>query len=242
MTWVVSAISGAGAGTGAIIGGGLGLIGSLIGANASQSAAQTQANAGLSAQNQLLGIGANAANLYTPYQGVGLQGVNNLSQLANSGYLTQQFGPQQLQGNLAPNYQFMLNQGLGANTEASNVSGGGSNVNRSNQVFAQNYASNAYQNAFNNFQSQRTNILNANNLLAGIGQNAVSGSANTQLGVGTQISNITQGIGNAQAAGQIGTANAYSSGASNIGNTALLYGLLQNQNPNSYDATNGVIP
>ena len=231
-------------GIGLAIAGGTSLLGSIISGNAAQSAAQTQANAGQAASNQLYGIGANVSNLYTPYQGVGLQGVNNLSQLANSGYLTQQFGPQQLQGNLAPNYQFMLNQGEGANAQAANVSGGGSNVNRSNQVFAQNYASNAYQNAFNNYQAQRTNILNSNNLLAGLGQNAVSGSANAQLGVGTNISNITQGIGNAQAAGQIGTANAYSSGASNIGNSAALYGLLQNQNQNpySYDATNGVIP
>ena len=231
-------------GIGLAIAGGASLLGSVISGNAAQSAAQTQANAGQAAANQLYGIGQNVSGLYTPYQGLGLQGVNNLSQLANSGYLTQQFGPQQLQGNLAPNYQFMLNQGEGANAQAANVSGGGSNVNRSNQVFAQNYASNAYQNAFNNYQAQRTNILNSNNLLAGLGQNAVSGAANAQLGVGTNISNITQGIGNAQAAGQIGTANAYSSGASNIGNSAALYGLLQNQNQNpySYDATNGVIP
>ena len=217
-------------GVGLAISAGANLLGSAMSANAATDAANTQAAAGTAAQNQLLGIGKQVSGTYAPYQGVGQQGVNNLNQMANSGYLTQQFGPQQLQGNLAPNYQFGLSQGQQANTQASNAAGGGSNVNRSNQMFTQNYAQNAYQNAFNNYQTQKTNMYNQNEGLAGIGANAAQNAGNAQLGIGTNISNITQGIGNAQAAGQIGTANAYSGAVSGVGNAGALYGLLQNQN------------
>ena len=217
-------------GVGLAISAGANLLGSAMSGNAATDAANTQAAAGAAAQNKLLGIGKQVAGTYAPYQGVGQQGVNNLNQMANSGYLTQQFGPQQLQGNLAPNYQFGLSQGQQANTQASNAAGGGSNVNRSNQMFTQNYAQNAYQNAFNNYNTQRTNLYNQNAGLAGIGANAAENAGNAQLGIGTNISNITQGIGNAQAAGQIGQANAYGGALSNAGNTAALYGILGNQN------------
>ena len=217
-------------GVGLAISAGANLLGSAMSANAATDAANTQAAAGTAAQNQLLGIGKQVSGTYAPYQGVGQQGVNNLNQMANSGYLTQQFGPQQLQGNLAPNYQFGLSQGQQANTQASNAAGGGSNVNRSNQMFTQNYAQNAYQKAFDNYLAQKTNLYNQNIGLIGVGENAAQNAGNAQLGIGTNISNITQGIGNATAAGQIGTANAYSGAVSGVGNAGALYGLLQNQN------------
>jgi hypothetical protein len=64
------------------------------------------------------------------------------------------------------------------------------------------------------------------------------------LGTGTNIANVTQGIANAQAAGTIGQANAYSGGLQNAGNLYALSNLIGqgNSNPYSYDATNGVIP
>jgi len=152
---------------------------------------------------------------YTPYLQTGQQGLSELqSQLPS---LTQGFGPQQLQSNLAPNYQFMLNQGLGAQSQAMNVGGGGSNINTANTKFAEDYASNAYQQAFNNYQTQQSNIFNRLASVAGIGSNAVSGLSN--LATGT-ASNITQlGVGGAQAtaAGITGSANAISSGIQGAG-------------------------
>ena len=208
------------------------LIGGVMSGNAAQDAANTQAQAGAAAQQQLLGIGKNVSGMYTPYQQTGQLGLNNLNQMANSGYLTNQFNNQDLNANMAPNYAFQLGQGQQGNLAQANATGGlvGGNAMQGLQAFTQNYAGNAYQNAFNNYQAQRTNIYNQNAGLAGIGQNAVTGSANAQLGVGTQISNITQGIGNAQAAGQIGQANAYGGALSNAANAGALYGMLGNQN------------
>ena len=208
------------------------LISGVMSGNAAQDAANTQAQAGAAAQQQLLGIGQNVSGMYTPYQQTGQLGLNNLNQMANSGYLTNQFNNQDLNANMAPNYAFQLGQGQQGNLAQANATGGlvGGNAMQGLQAFTQNYAGNAYQNAFNNYQAQRTNIYNQNAGLAGIGQNAVTGSANAQLGVGTQISNITQGIGNAQAAGQIGQANAYSGALGNAANAGALYGMLGNQN------------
>ena len=207
------------------------LLSGAISGNAAQDAANTQAQAGAAAQQQLLGIGKNVSGMYTPYQQTGQLGLNNLNQMANSGYLTNQFNNQDLNANMAPNYAFQLGQGQQTNLAGANATGGlvGGNAMKGLQDYTQNYAGNAYQNAFNNYQAQRTNLYNQNAGLAGIGQNAVTGSANAQLGIGTNISNITQGIGNAQAAGQIGQANAYGGALSNAGNTAALYGILGNQ-------------
>ena len=220
MTWVAAAIGGAS------------IVSGMISGNAATDAANTQAQAGRDAQAALLGVGKDVSKLYQPYEDVGAQGLTNLSDMAKSGYFTHQFDNTDLNSNLAPNYAFQLGQGTGANLAQSNATGGlvGGNAMKGLQDYTQNYASNAYQNAFNNYQAQRTNIYNANSGLAGLGENAVTGSANTQLGIGTQISNITQGIGNAQAAGTIGAANAYSGGVTGIGNAGALYSLLNNQN------------
>lgn len=216
MSWVAAAIIAAP------------IVGSLVSGGGAQQAGQQQVNAGNAATAQLTAIGANIAPMYQPYQATGQLGLNALNQMANTGYLTHQFDNTDLNANLAPNYAFQLGQGQQATNAASNASGGlvGGNAQQALQNYTQNYAGNAYQQAFNNYQAQRTNVLNNANQLAGIGQNAVSGSANTQLGIGTQISNITQGIGNAQAASTIGQANALSGGITGAANGYLLSNLM----------------
>jgi Chaperone of endosialidase len=208
------------------------LIGGVLSGNAAQDAANTQAQAGAASQAALLGVGKDVSKLYQPYQDVGAQGLNKLSDMSKSGYLTNQFSNADLNAQMSPNYAFQLGQGQQANLAQANATGGlvGGNAMKGLQDYTQNYAGNAYQNAFNNYQAQRTNIYNQNAGLAGIGQNAVTGSGNAQLGIGTQISNITQGIANAQAAGTIGAANAYSGAIGGMGSGAALYGLLGNQN------------
>jgi hypothetical protein len=201
--------------TAAAIVGGTSLLGAYVASNASKSAANTVANASTAGQQQMQGNLQALSPNYTPYMNLGQTGVNQLN--AQLPDLTQSFGPQQLQSNLAPNYQFMLNQGLGAQSQAMNVGGGGSNINTANTKFAEDYASNAYQNAFNNYQTQQSNIFNRLASVAGIGSNAVSGLSN--LATGT-ASNITQlGVGGAQAtaAGITGSANAISSGIQGAG-------------------------
>jgi hypothetical protein len=211
--------------TAAVVVGG-GLIGSSIAAKGQRDAASTQAAASQAAQNQVLAAGQQGAEQYLPYQQLGQTGLNQLN--AQLPYLTQQFGPEQLKANLAPNYDFMLKQGQGATIQNANVGGGGSNVNLANQIFSQNYAQNAYQQAFNNYQAQQTNIYNRLAGLAGIGLTGATGAANAMIGTGTNVAGLTSGLGNAQAASQIGQANAYGNAIGNVSNLAALYGLSGN--------------
>ena len=220
-------------GAGLAIAGGLGLIGSMNQASAAKDAANTQAQSAANAQNQLQTNFQTLAPNYTPYLQTGQAGLNQLNAAMPS--LTQTFGPDQLKSNLAPNYQFMLNQGLGAQNQNLNASGGGSNIGTAGTKFAEDYASNAYQNAFNNYQAQQTNIYNRLSGIANIGQNAVSGLSNLATGNATNIANLGVGAANAVAQGQVGSAAAQAQGLNSIGQGVTLASIL---NPANAGGTN----
>ena len=224
--WTAAAIVGS-----AVVGAGATYLASQNSANAAESAANTQLQATQEGQQFLREMYNKNAPYWYPYTAVGERGATQINQMLP--YLTHQFGPSDLQSGLAPNYQFMLNQGLGAQRQTQNVGGGGSNVTRAADIFSQNYAQNAYQQAFNNYQAQRTNIYNTLQSIAGIGQTGAAGLSNLGSGVATNVANLGIQGANAQAAGTIGQANAISGGitgvANTIGNAGLSYALL-NQN------------
>jgi len=148
-------------------------------------------------------------------------------------YLTHQFGPQDLYAGLAPNYNFMLQQGQQANQRAANVGGGliGGNALRGLEDYTQNYAQNAYQNAFGNYQNQRTGIYNTLANIAGIGQNATNTSAQAGQNAVTAQGQLGVGAAAANAAGLTGAANAVQGGLQNYQQNQLLQAILgQNQN------------
>ena len=117
-------------------------------------------------------------NNLQPYENAGGAAASQLQSLIPQ--LSQTFNNADLNSQLAPNYQWQLQQGLGATNQAMNIAGGGSNMVNAADIFAQNYAGNAYQNAFNNYQTQQNNIYNrlsgiANIGLTGTGQNIQAG-------------------------------------------------------------------
>ena len=227
----------------------------LIGSQASRSAAQTQANASQNAQQQLQTNYQNLAPNYAPYQQTGAQGLAGLN--AQNQYLTtpqatyQPFTAQDLNANLAPNYQFQLQQGQTATNLANNATGGliGGNALKGLQDYTQNTAQGAYQNALTNYmgqqsqafnqgQTQQTNIYNRLAGIAGIGQNAVTGLSNLATGNATNIAQLGVGSANAQAAGTIGSANAISQGLTgatqNLTSPAQMNYLATILNPSTY--------
>lgn len=198
---------------------------------AAKSAAQKQADAAARAQGQLLATGQAAAEQYEPYTDLGNVGTQQIQK--NLPYFTNQFTNADLNATLAPGYEFRLGQGQKANLQASNVAGGAvsGNALRSLQDYTQNFASGEYANAFNQYQTQRTNIYNQLSDIAKIGLTGAQGAANAQIGTGTNIASITSGLGNAQAASQIAQGNAYSNMAGGISNAASYYGLSQMNQP-----------
>ena len=235
MTWVAAAIGGSAL---------LGFLGSQGQASAAREGGQLQYQATQDAakqQREMFDI-LNAQQL--PYRTAGTGALTSLQNMMP--YFTQQqpgykpFTAEDLKTNLAPNYEFMKQQGLGATGQAMNVGGGGSNVDLARTKFAEDYAGNAYQNALQNYMSQQQNIFNQgqtergniyNRLsgLAGIGQTATTNIGN--VGVGT-ASNLGQlGIGGATAlgAGNIGAAQAMAGGMQGLGSGATLASLLSPQ-------------
>jgi hypothetical protein len=144
-----------------------------------------------------------------------------------AGDLTRMFTAQDLETQLSPNYQFMLQQGLGAVNQGANVGGGGSNITRGAIKFAQDYARNAYQDALNNYRLQQGDIYNRLAGIAQTGQTAQQAAANTAAQMGSNISQLGIGAAQAQAAGQVGAANAMAGGLSGIGSTLGTYGMLR---------------
>lgn len=224
MSWIATAIVGS----------------SLIGANAAKSAASTQADASRAGQALLQQNFEKLSPNFEPYMQTGQIGLNQLQQ--NIGGLTQGFGPEQLQQNLAPNYQFQLQQGQNATNLANNATGGliGGNALKGLQDYTQNTAQNAYQNAFNNYQTQQGNIYNRLVGLAGIGQSGLTGLSNLATGNATNQAQLGVGGANAQAAGTVGSANALAGGLNQYGNQQYLSTLLANKQPVVQPNTAGI--
>ena len=235
MTWVAVAIGGSAL---------LGYMGSQEQAGAATNAANLQyqaTNEAAKQQREMFDI-LNAQQ--APYRAAGGGALTKISEMMPQ--LTQvpegykPFTAADLKTNLAPNYQFMLGQGLGATRQALNVGGGGSNVERGGVKFAQDYASNAYQNALDNymrqeaqkFNQQQTGLGNVYNRLAGIagiGQTATGQTANLGQSTAANIGQLGIGGASALGAGQIGAANAMAGGYQGIGNAATLASLLRPQ-------------
>jgi hypothetical protein len=219
------------AATGGLISAGGSLLGGLIGSGAAGNAASEQAAASRYAadlQKQMFDT-QNAQQ--APYREAGYTALSDISGMKP--YLTHQFNASDLQAGLAPNYDFMLQQGQMANQRQANMGGGaiGGNALQGLQDYTQNYAGNAYQNAFNNYQTQRGNIYNTLAGIAGLGQTSLGQT--TAAGT-TAAGNIGSNIANAGAAtagGIVGSANALSGGLQNAGNQYYLSQLLASKKP-----------
>jgi hypothetical protein len=175
----------------------LGLLGSTYQGQKDQAAANANAlNANYgNARGDLYDIYNQQVGIQQPYQNVGQAGSEGL--INNQDYLTRQFNAADLNSNLAPNYAFQLQQGQMANQRLGNMGGGaiGGNVARGLQDYTQNYASGAYQNAFNNFNTQRQNIYSTLAGMANIG--TTSGGQLASLGntLGGNLGSLSNTLG-----------------------------------------------
>jgi len=217
-----------------------------IGAYGANKAADKQSQAAREGQQQQLEMFnvQNAQN--APFRGAGYSALNTIGSFLpdeyqkydaqgnpigtglGSGYFTREFTNQDLNANLAPNYAFQLEQGQGGVRNLANSAGGliGGNAIRGIQDYTQNFAGNAYQQAFGNFQGQRSNIYNTLAGIAGFGQTANQTTANLSGNTANAVSSLGVGAANAGAAGTIGTVNAIGGGLNTLGNMAYMNKLL----------------
>jgi hypothetical protein len=220
--------------TAALIGGGAALLGGYMSSSAIGSAADTQANSAAQAtalQKQMFDE-QNALN--KPVRDNGLAGQNRLMDLLGlsgntgaTGYGSAGKNFTMSDFNADPGYQFRLDQGNRALERTQAARGGllSGGAMKDAMAYNQGQASQEYGNAYNRFQTDRSNILNPLQSLAGQGQ-TVSGSMAANAGAyGTNVGNTLTQSGNAQA-------------SSILANNNALVGAL-NQGVSSYNTMNG---
>lgn len=159
-----------------------------------------------------------------PYRQAGYGALTKINEMLPQ--FTRQFTAADLNANLAPNYEFMKQQGLGATAQGANVASPGSNVDLAKTIFAEKYAQTGYQDALTNFRNQQTDIFNRLSGIAGIGQTAQGSAQALGQQTSTNLANLATGGANALAGGQVGAANAYAGGLQNIGNAGMMYAML----------------
>jgi hypothetical protein len=205
----------------AVVGGAI-LGGAYLSSKAAKSAASTQAGAAAAATDAQRDIFERQVELQEPFRKAGMAGQNRLLQLLGLGedktakdfgkYASAEFGMDKFQTD--PGYAFRMSEGLKALDRSAAARGGllsGSTL-KGAQRYGQGLASDEYQNAFNRYQTTRTNTLNPFASLAGVAQSSANTLTNAAGTLGTNIGSNIIGAGNAAAAGQIGQANAISSG------------------------------
>lgn len=212
----------------ALASGALGAVGGVISNNAIDAAQAGQTAAMEKSAGTLTDIyGQNKAAL-APYQQTGVNATNQIND--QMPYFTHQFDANDLNSQLAPNYQFMLGQGQMANQRAANVGGGALSGNTLTGLnrYTQDYAGNAYQNAFNNYNTQRNNIYNTLKGISDIGTNANNQFINAGNSYGTNMTNLNVGNAAANAAAIVGKAQNTGTTISNLGSAAIAAILGQN--------------
>ncbi len=213
--------------------------GALIGADASTSAADTQASAANNATAVQRGMYDTTAANVAPWLQAG-QG--SLQQLVSGTQPGGQFTPTPYtpftmdQFHQDPGYQFQLQQGQNALTNRESVSGGENSNNLKGLLsFSQGLANTYYQQALNNYiqqfqignQTKQQGFNNASTISQdGLGAGLHQGLISAQ--VGQSIGSNIIGAGNAQAAGQVGVANAVTGAGSQAYNSWLQQQFLNN--------------
>lgn len=212
---------------GAAIAGGAALLGGAMSANASTSAANTQAGAANNATSAELNMYNQNVSRLSPWTNAGASAENSLSSLMPQ--LTSQFTAADYQN--SPGYAYQLQQGSQAIADQASALGGVNSgktltalqtqgTNLANQNFGQ--AQQAYQNWQNQVYGMYSGIANT-------GANAAGQMAGIGAQTGQNIGGNIIGAGNAQAAGQVGAANAYGNSLSSLGNLGL-YAQMQGNN------------
>lgn len=177
-------------------------------------------------QNALANIGALGTGQYQRYDEAG----NPVgTPETGTGYLQKRFTAKDFAEGIDPSYAWRLQQGEEATRRAANVGGGqiSGNTLKALNDYSQNSASTEYANAFNRFQTERGNIYNTLASIAGLGQTSLGQTGAQSATVAGNIGNAIQAGGAAQAAGIVGSANAYTGAVQSLGNQYYMSQLLK---------------
>jgi hypothetical protein len=202
---------------GFVAGAAVSLIGGAMSADASRSAAHTQADAANRATDTQLDMFNTVNDQQKPYREAGYTALGQIGAgTAPGGAFSTAPTREQIMAGLAPNFDFARETGSGAVTNMANSMGGlGGNSLAEISRWNTGFAGDQYQRAFENYNTNQTNIFNRLASIAGLGQTAGSNSTTGASTFAGNIAGSQMGAGNALAAGQVGSANAISGGLNN---------------------------
>jgi hypothetical protein len=195
---------------------GASLLGGAMSARGATQAAETQAAAAertAALQKEMFDLQRAGQE---PYRQAGLTGQNRLMELlglggntgaAGYGKYAQDFGMSDFQAD--PGYAFRLSQGQQALDRSAAARGGliSGGALKAAQGYGQDMASQEYQNAFNRYQTNRSNQLQPLGNLMASGQSAASNQGAAAGAYGTNAGQAYMAGGQAIGAGQLGVGN-----------------------------------
>lgn len=199
------------------------LIGGAISSSNSSKAAKAQVQSADQASQTQRDIFAQQTALQEPFRQAGLRGQNRLMDLlgisdnmgqADYGKYARDFSMADYQ--VDPGYQFRLSEGMKGLERSAAARGGllsGSMLKNASR-FNQDQASNEFMNAFNRYQTNRSNQINPLQAFAGQGQSATNVLSNDAGNMGRVISENQLGAGNARATNYANQAGAFNTALS----------------------------
>lgn len=229
MSWVMTAI-----GAGSALSAGASIYGANRAASTQQQAAQLASQTQLQMFEQGAGAVAGAQGAFSPYTDLGNYAASALK--GNLTKLTAGFAPTMAQLEATPGYQFTLDQGLKATTNANSAMGLADSGVQGKGIanYAEGLASTTYQQQFQNYMQQQQQAYGmlagpaslgagaAGSILGGA-ESLLGGGINTGQGIGSNI----MGGANASAAATMTGANAIGSLGTNAMNNYMQYAMLQ---------------
>lgn len=215
----VTAIAGAQAGAS--------LIGGNKQAKASRRAADAQVASAAEASRLQREMFDRQVQLQEPFRQGGITGQNRIMELlgiggdaaaGDYGRFGRDFAMSDYEAD--PGYAFRLSEGNKALERSAAARGMlmSGQMFKGAQRFGQDLASQEYQNAFNRYQTNRSNQLNPLGTLMASGQGATNMLSGAAGQLGGQLGENAMGAGNARASGYIGSANAYAQALQSAGN------------------------
>ena len=180
----------------------------VLGAASSRSAAKTQAGAAQQAADISQRQYEQTRQDLAPWRAAGEQALNKLIPMSEY----QKFGMDQFQQD--PGYAFRLSEGQKALDRSAAARGGliSGGALKAATRYGQDMGSQEYQNAFNRYQIERNAQLAPLQSLAGIGQTTAQQLGQTGAANAANVGNYLTGGAAANAAGQVGMANAFTGG------------------------------
>jgi len=203
------------------------IIGGAMQGRAARRAADAQVQSAAEASRLQREMFAEQTRLQEPFRQGGITGQNRIMELlgiggdasaGDYGRYGRDFSMNDFEAD--PGYAFRLSEGNKALERSAAARGmllSGSMF-KGAQRFGQDLASQEYTNAFNRYQTNRSNQLNPLQSLMGAGQTATNQLAGAAGQLGGQLGENALGAGNARASGYVGQANAYTNAINGVSN------------------------